>query len=756
MGDEPEPSRGRESATGEPGDGESRDSDETEGLAPSRRAILGALAAGCGLAGVPGAEAHPDPYPGTTDQPGTDATPEELAAAMTLAEKIDRVHNHVGPLPDFATGYIPPTDRLDVPDAELCDGPVGIRHPLFGDEPDVRHPDRIGVADVASGGPSTAFPASISLAASFDPSLWRAFGHALGREAKAKGQLGVFAPAFNIARVPTCGRNFEYFGEDPHLVSRAAVGVIEGVQSAGTMATAKHFAANNQETNRRTISSEVGERALRELYFPAFRAAVEEAGVDSVMAAYNRLNGTYCTENEWLLTDVLKEEWGFDGFVISDYGAVHSTVPAANAGLDFEAPARETQYFGAPLRAAVERGDVPESRVEDMVERVLGRLDTVGRLDGDRGGPPGAVNTAEHQELARRIATDGAVLFENDGLLPLDAPDSIAVIGYEATRAKVGGGGSSNVTPPYEVSPLAGIRARAADETTVLHATGDAVADAEAVAAAADVAVVVADGSSLEGRDRDDITLDDDQNGLIRAVGEANPRTAVVLRVGGPVRMPWREDVAATFTTWYPGMEDGNATAELLFGDCEPRGRLPLTFGRELADYPANTPEQYPGVDGEVSYTEGVFVGYRHFDRTGTEPLFPFGHGCGYTTFAYDSLTVDRSAAPTRDPSFEATVRVRNVGPRPGTEVVQCYVAPNEPRVPRPPKELGAFETVRLDPDETRTVRLELDADAFALFDGAWVVDPGAYDLLVGRSAGDIRHRASIRLGGSRRAIDGR
>ena len=738
----------------------------------NRRRFLEAVSVGAAgtvlLTG--GASAHQDAYTEADDQPGTDKRVDALVAAMTLDEKITKVHNHAYLLPTFATGYVAPTPRLSIPDMQLADGPVGVRHPLFGDEPNLRDPENFGIADIASGGPSTAFPASISQVATWDHNLMRAFGVALGKEGKAKDQNGLFAPAFNIARVPECGRNFEYFGEDPYLAGRAAVAVIEGIQSTGTIATAKHFVANNQEDSRRTVSADVGERALREIYLPAFRAAVEEANVGSVMAAYNRVNGTYCTENARLLIEILKDEWGFDGYVISDYGATHSTVPAATAGLDFEAPARDTQFFGAPLKRAVQNGTVSEATLNNKVRRILGQKAKFGVLDGERVGPPGEANTDAHQQLARRIAADGAVLLKNEipmkadsvseePVLPLDLTevDIIAVVGPRANEAKTGGGGSSNVTPPpgSSVSPVEGIRERAGSRAAVTTATGDATADAVALAAASDVAVVVATGSSLEGTDREDLVLNNDQNELIFEVAAANPQTIVVLRTGGPVVMPWLDVVSAVLETWYPGMKDGAATADLLFGDVNPSGRLPITFGKCRADYPATEEVQYPGVDESegypvAEYSEGVFVGYRHFDAEGTEPLFEFGYGLSYTNFKYSNIEVTPMVQPNADRvSVQVSLTIENVGDRVGKEVVQVYVVDESASVDRPPKELKAFEKTTLEPNETTKITFQLGRDAFSFYDvetGDWIVESGVFEILVGSSSRDVRQREAVSI----------
>lgn len=691
-------------------------------------------------------------------QSGTAESVGSLVDRMTLEEKVRKVHNHFGSgAPELPIGYMAPTPRLDMPHMELADGPVGVRHPFLVDDPD---PENVVVGTI-SGGPSTAFPASISQVATWSRDRIGEFGFALGREAKAKGQGVMYAPAFNIMRVPVGGRTFEYFGEDPYLAGRGAVSAVRGIQSAGTIATAKHYVANNHETNRMTVSVDVSERTLREIYLPAFRAAVEEADVGSVMAAYNRVNGTPCTENAHLLTEILKEEWGFEGYVVSDYGAVQSTVGAANAGTDFEGYVNEAQegYFGPELREAVENGSVSMATLDDKIRRILTQQERFGILQDEREGPPGEANTQKHQQLARQIAAEGGVLLKNDepGLpLDLDGIGSIAVIGHKADQAKVGGGGSSNVTPPYEISPLAGIRSHADEDTVVEYAKGkETTVDAVALAERSDIAVVVANGSSTEGGDRDDLTLNGNQNDLISAVAAVNDQTVVVLRTGGPVVMPWVDEVPAILEMWYPGMEDGNATAELLFGEVNPSGRLPITFGKRREDYPATTAEQYPGVDqGDgypvAEYSEGVFVGYRHFDEEDIEPLFPFGHGLSYTEFQYTDLEVTPSnVQPSEDIVVDVEVDITNIGERVGEEVVQLYVSDKRSSVDRPPKELKEFTKEKLVAGESQSVRFRLEREAFSYYDtdeGEWVVESGDFEILVGSSSRDVRLREEISI----------
>lgn len=739
----------------------------TSGL--SRRRLLTLIGAGAALPLSSGtASAHGLPYTVIHEnQPGTSADIETLIEEMTLDEKVTKVHNHFGSGGvELPIGYMAPTGRLDMPHMELADGPSGIRHPFRLSAPEDLTNIPFGAV---TGGPSTAFPSPLGVAASWDRELIKSFGFALGREAKAKGQAAVYAPTMDIVRVPVCGRAFDNLGEDPYLASRAAVAAVRGIQSAGTIATAKHYVANNQEADREVMSAAVDERTLREIYLPPFKAAVKEANVGSVMAAYNRVNGTYCTENERLLTEILKDEWGFSGYVVSDYGAVHSTVPAANAGLDFEGYAGPVQegYFGPELRRAVENGAVSNAVVDEKVRRILTQQRRFGILQNERVGPPGAANTRDHQLLARRIATEGSVLLKNEapGLpLALSDIDSIGVIGHNA-KSIVTGGGSSNVTPPYSVSPLAGIRSYT-DETPVLHASGKhSTSFAASVAERTDVAIVVADGTATESEDRADLSLDGNQNELISAVADANDHTVVILRTPGAVVMPWLDSVSAVLEMWYPGMEDGNAAAELLFGDATPSGKLPVTFGKELQDYPVTTEQQYPGVEtGEgypvAEYSEGVFIGYRHFDQENTDPLFPFGHGHTYTTFEYADLTV-ASTAQSSDAIANVELSVSNVGDRSAKEIVQLYVGDRHASVARPPKELAAFTKVDIPAGDTQSVQFQLGSDAFSYYDreaqrdsgsqaqssdnnGGWRLEPGTFDILVGSSSRDIRLRETI------------
>ncbi|WP_231188086.1 glycoside hydrolase family 3 C-terminal domain-containing protein [Haladaptatus sp. DYF46] len=680
---------------------------------------------------------------------------DDIVAALTLEEKLGLVHGAVDP-EETATGYVPGVERLGVPEFRLVDGPLGVRVP---------------------GRSSTAFPASISLAATFDADLARRQGVALGREAKAHGQDAVLGPGLNIIRTPHCGRNFEYFSEDPLLSGAFAAAVVEGIQAEDVVATPKHYVANNQETGRTTVSAAVSERTLRELYLPGFRAAVD-AGAGSVMTSYNRVDGTHMSDHHHLVTEVLKDEWGFDGYVVSDWFGTESTVGAANAGLDLEMPgisqeelrtafgiedsldfedhdgmpdATETGLFAEPLGEAVENGDVHEGRLDDMVARLLRQMKRIGLFDDEE--REGELDTPSHRRLAESIARRGSVLLTNDGALPLDEDADVAVLGSSATSAMLGGGGSSEMDPFERIPTADGIRERASGTVTVERGIakiedfsffedsngsdhGTVESDIEAATAAAeeaDVALVVVRDTVSEAIDRADLGLPGDQDELVEAVAAVNDRTVVVVQSSGPVELPWRDDVAAILESWYPGQADGDAIAAILYGDADPGGRLPVTFAPQ-SDYPTADERAFPGVDDVVHYDEGAFVGYRHFDAERVEPTFPFGHGLSYADYEY------RDAELTDDGTVSVTVE--NVADRDGREVVQAYVSPPEvDGVSRPVRELGGFTAIEIPAGETVIVRVSLDDAAFRRYDEdeGWLVDEGEYGIEIGRSTRDIR-----------------
>jgi beta-glucosidase len=653
-----------------------------------------------------------------------DARARELVSKMTLPEKIEELHG----IQDAGHyRYVPPIPRLGIPAFHVANGPAGVGP--AGDTPQK---------------PATALPAPIALASSWDVALAKRYGVVIGKEGKDLGEDLLESPDINIARVPQNGRTFEAFGEDPFLVSQMAVAEIEGIQSQGVIANVKHYAANNQENNRSKVNVVIDERALHEIYLPAFEASVKEAKVGSLMGAYNKVNGLYCCENPELLDQILKKDWGFKGFVTSDFGAVHSTAPSALAGLDLEMPTGK--FFGTNLESAVESGQVPMSVIDDKLIRRFRTMMQFGLFD--HATKSRAIAARKNGAEARLIAEEGMVLLKNVGNeLPLDPKSlrSIALIGPFATNAMTGGGGSSQVKPLYTVSPADGIRQRVGSKVKVAVADGKSITEAVALAKSSDAAIIMVGDAATEGRDHL-LTLGGNQDELIEAVAAANPRTILILKTGSAIFMPWVDKVPAILEAWYPGEEDGNAVAAILFGDLNPSGKLPITFPKSLADLPANTPEQYPGVNGAAHYSEGVFVGYRHFDAQKIEPLFPFGYGLSYTEFAFKNLAiVPKKVSTGRDsgPAVEVDLDVANTGKRAGKTVVELYVGiPSSAAVPQPPAQLKAVEKVALKPGQTRHVRLKLNARAFGYWDTntpGWKITPGAYRILVGPSSRDLQ-----------------
>jgi len=653
-----------------------------------------------------------------------DQRADALIPCMSLDEKIAMMHG----VSDTQghTGYVPANTRLGIPAITFTDGPAGVR------------PNQ---------GQTTALPAPAALAATWDPSLAREYGGVLGREAFDLGNDVIFAPMVNIARVPQGGRDFETLGEDPYLTSQLGVADIDGIQAQNVIADVKHYAANNQEDNRGAVSADVDGRTLHEIYLPAFEAAVTQARVGTVMAAYNKVNGVYSSENRDLLTTILKDQWGFQGWVLSDYGATHSTVPAANNGLDMELPTG--QFFSDALKATVQSGQVSMATIDEHVHRILRTMFAFGLFD--RPAPSGTIDAQADGKIARDVAEQGTVLLKNDGaLLPLDSGKlgSIAVIGPNAGQAMTGGGGSSHVNPFYAVSPLDGIKSRAGSGVTVNYADGADVNAAANAARSSAVAVVFVGDNESEGGDRSSLELPNNQDQLIQAVVAANPRTIVALNAGAPMLMPWAGQVQGIVQAWYPGEEDGNAIAAVLFGDVNPSGKLPVTFPKNAGDVPANTLQQYPGVNGVAQYSEGVFVGYRYDDQNNIAPLFPFGYGLSYTTFGYSNLSVMTGGQS--DP-YSATVGldVTNTGGRAGAEVAQLYLGIPATNVPEPPKQLKRFQKVSLQPGQTRRITFTLRARDLSYWDtraNDWVVQRGAYQVMAGGSSRDLPLHSSFNV----------
>lgn len=797
-----------------------------------------------------------------------------------------------------------PVERAGIPMVRVTDGPNG-----------ARGPDLPGMGAARS---SFCAPCGSALGATWNVELVEAIGAVIGAETRTKECRVLLGPTVNIHRSPLAGRNFECYSEDPLLSGRVAAAFVRGAQSQGVATTVKHFAGNDAEFERNSINSVIDERTLREITLVPFELAVREGGALGIMTAYNRLNGTFCAEHEWLLADVLRGEWGFEGFVVTDWYARGSTLGALTAGLDLEMPG-PGRFYGAALGKAVLDGEIEEELVDATVTRLLTVFDRIGALD-DAPGEPRAVDLPEHRALGRRAAAEAMVLLRNeDGMLPFDpgAVRTLAVIGPNAERDRIMGGGSASLTPHRRVTPLEALREHLGDAVEILHepgcsidrtippvdasfrvdvfsepecdgdpvhtearadgrllffggipaggvsfraratisaattgphaltlvqteptrvlldgvalldgiteppprgheifglgseevrATVDLVAGEEhdlvveyvespgavlagaqvglaalppddlldravAAAARADAVVLVVgttDQWESEGHDRTSMDLPGEQPELIRRIGAANQRTAVVLNAGAPVTTDWADAVPSVLAAWFGGQEMAPALVDVLFGATDPGGRLPTTFPARLEHNPSFG--NFPGEAGQVRYGEGVLVGYRWYDARHLVPAFPFGHGLSYTTFAIGEPRVSATTIPTGG-SVVVEVEVTNTGDRRGTEVVQCYVAPRDAAVTRPPKELKAFAKVWLDAGETTTVALELGPRAFAYWQPAadrpapdpsaggfqlfadpgslpagWRSDPGTYDLHIGRSSADIAHVADVTI----------
>jgi beta-glucosidase len=846
---------------------------------------------------------------------------DKLVAELTLDEKAALTAG----VDIWSTASVP---RLGIPSVQLTDGPNGAR----GNRPGPAGPT------------ATCVPCGSALGATWDPDLVERVGALVGREARAMGARVLLAPTVNIHRSPLAGRNFECYSEDPLLAGRVAAGYVRGAQSQGVATTVKHFVGNDAEFERYTISSEIDERALREIYLRPFELAVRDGGSLGVMTSYNRVNGRWCTEQPELIAGILRDEWGFEGFVVTDWFGVTGTVASAEAGVDLEMPG-PARAFGPALAAAVRAGDVAEAVVDGQVTRLLTAFERIGVTRAAEREPSGddqPVDQPEDRVLARRAATESMVLLANDGLLPLDrsALRTLAVIGPNADRAQIMGGGSASLRPRYLVTPLEGLRAALGDGVRVVHERGcdnrrstptlggrstespsgvvgfdleyfadpnpggdvvhrartpvlellaleppapelprsgwslravtrftpaesgthvftliqagrarltvgdrvviDGFADpppagdafygmgsveveapvelvagaavdvvvefsalarrgqgalkvgcrapappdllerAVAAAAEADAAVLIVGTTGeweSEGHDRTSMDLPGAQDELVRRVLDANPATVVVVNAGSPVTMAWAPDAPAVLQTWFGGQEMAGGLADVLLGDAEPAGRLPMTLPERLEHNPSFG--NFPGESGRVRYGEGVLVGYRWYEARHLPTRYPFGHGGSYTRFAIGEPTVSApsttAAALTAGERLVVTVPITNTGDRRGAEVVQCYVASRAPRVMRPPKELAGFAKVRLDPGETTTVRIELDGRAFVYWDAAppdgdaiaaraaalpmrrpsgpastagWRMDPGRYELHVGRSSAAIDHVLPVEITG--------
>ena len=654
----------------------------------------------------------------------------ELVAQMTLEEK-------AGLCSGLDFWHTKSVERLGVESVMVSDGPHGLRK-------QDQEADHLGMNDSIK---AVCMPAACATAASFDREQLYRVGQAIGDSCQHEKLGVVLGPAVNIKRSPLCGRNFEYFSEDPYLAGEMSAAFINGVQSRNVGTSIKHFAANNQEHRRMSSSSNADERTLREIYFPAFETAVKKAQPWTVMCSYNRINGVYASEDPWLLTRVLREDWGFEGYVVSDWGAVSDRVAGLKAGLDLEMPA-SGGVNDAKIVEAVRNGTLDEAVVDLAAERIL-RINYK-YLDNARPETPWDME-AQHL-LSAEVAADSMVLLKNEGVLPLNKEDTVAFIGEFAVKPRFQGGGSSHINSFKTTSAM-----EAAEGLKVTYARGYSVAAdstteewiAEAVEAAkyAKVAVIFAglpDSYESEGYDRTHMQLPACQNRLIEAVAAANPNTVVVLHNGSPVEMPWIGHVKGVLEAYLGGQAVGLATVRVLFGEVNPSGRLPESFPKKLSDNPSYL--YYGGEGDRADYREGVFVGYRYYDRKDMEVLFPFGYGLSYTTFAYSNLRLSAETISDTD-TLTATVTVKNTGSRTGKTVVQLYVGDQESTVFRPVRELKDFAKVELQPGESRDITFTLDKRAFAYWNEEihdWHVESGEFTIEVGQSSRNMECSASV------------
>ncbi|MEJ3750311.1 glycoside hydrolase family 3 C-terminal domain-containing protein [Actinomycetes bacterium KLBMP 9797] len=645
-----------------------------------------------------------------------------------------------------------PVPRLNVPAVMVADGPHGLR----------RQPDAGDPVGLGGSVPATCFPTASALGSSWDPDLVRRVGEAIADEARAQGVAVVLGPGINIKRSPLCGRNFEYYSEDPLLSGVLGAALVRGLQGRGVGASVKHFAANNQETDRLRVSADVDERTLREIYLPAFERVVVEARPWTVMCAYNRINGIHASQHRWLLTEVLRQEWGFDGVVVSDWGAVHDRVAALAAGLDVEMPPN-TGVSDAAIVAAVSDGHLDEKLLDQAVRRVLALVDRAAAIE-----PAETFDATAHHRLARAAAAECAVLLKNDGgVLPLRpaAGDLVAVVGEFARTPRFQGAGSSQVNPTQVDVPLEELRAAVPAGVEVdfapgfrLDGDGDGADDGElaneAVALAERAGAVVLflglpPAAESEGFDRAHLDLPANQVALLSRLAAVNPRVVVVLANGSAVRLStWEGQATAILECWLTGQAAGGAVADLLLGAANPSGRLAETLPLRLEDSPSHL--NFPGEQGHVRYGEGIFVGYRGYDAVGREVSYPFGHGLSYTTFSYGDLAaVLTGRVEDDDLAVAVTCTVTNTGDRAGKEVVQLYVGDPHARVARPVRELKAFAKVPLAPGEARTVTFHLGARDLAYWSSEhrrWVVEAGIFQVAVGASSRDLRLSTTIEV----------
>jgi beta-glucosidase len=698
---------------------------------------------------------------------------EDALSRMTLEEKVAMCHAQS----KFSSPGVP---RLGIPENWATDGPHGIRPEVLWDEW-----DQAGWTNDSC----IAFPALTCLAATWNPDMSALYGKSIGEEARYRNKNILLGPGVNIYRTPLNGRNFEYMGEDPYLASQMVVPYIQGVQANGVAACVKHFALNNQEIDRHTVNVNVDDRTLYEIYLPAFKAAVQEGKAWAIMGAYNRYKGQWACHNEYLLNDILRGEWGFDGVVVSDWGGVNNTMQAIYNGLDMEfgswtdglsegaSNAYDNYYLSRPFLKLLRSGEVKEEEVDKKVRNIL-RL--AFRTTMNRNRPWGSFGSPEHSEAGRKIAEEGIVLLQNkNNILPIDLSKTkkILVVGENAIKAMTVGGGSSSLKAKYEISPLDGIKKRIGTQAQVTYArgyVGDAsgeyngvtsgqdltenrtasqlLSEARNMAKDADVVIFIgglnkSDRQDSEGNDREGLGLPYGQDLVIRELAKANKNLVVVNISGNAIAMPWVNDVLAIIQSWYNGSESGSSLASILMGDANPSGKLPFTFPVRLEDNGAHKLGEYPG-NGEVTYNEGIYVGYRWTDKEKIKPLFPFGHGLSYTTFQYGKVSANKKEITSND-QITFSVNIKNTGNRDGAEVVQLYINDLKSSLPRPVKELKGFKKVHLKAGEEQTVTFTVDKTALSFFDDKkhdWVAEPGDFEAIIAASATDIKDKVKFTL----------
>jgi beta-glucosidase len=694
-----------------------------------------------------------------------------LLRQLTLDEKLSLVHGSgwgglIGgdspPRSNGGAGFIPGIERLGIPDLQMADAAVGVTR------------------GAVSGRYSTPLPSAIAEAASWDPDVARQYGRLIGSELRAQGYNMSLGGGVNLTREPRNGRNFEYKGEDPILAGKLVAAEMKALAAEGVIAHIKHYALNDQENGRNFVDVKLDRRSMRETDLLAFEIGLKDSGIGAVMCSYNLLNGEYACENSYLLNDLLKKQWGFRGFVVSDWGGTHTTTKAALAGLDIEMPGND--FFGAPLKKAIESGEVPMARLDDMVNRILRSEFAAGLFDN----PPTrhVPDIFKGLEVAQSVAEQTIVLLKNaNGQLPLKSGiRSIAVIGSHADAGVLSGGGSAQVDPPggnavppppdaprsvfgaavvwHPSSPWKAIRAKAPQAKVEYHDGADPAAAAR-LAKASEVAIVFVNQPASEGRDLPSLSLPDRQDALVEAVAAANPRTVVILETGGAVTMPWADRVAGILAAWYPGIRGGEAIANVLFGDVNPSAKLPVTFPKAEADLPhprlaeqppaasdADIAEPFPGFRMNtrrfaIEFTEGLKVGYKWYDAEGKQPLFPFGHGLSYTTFAYSGLKVAPGASPA------LSVTVKNTGGRAGADAVQIY-ATLPAAAKEPFKRLVGWEKVKLAPGESKTITVPIEPKFLSIFDTGkndWELMPGQYTIHAGGSSRDLPLTGTLTIG---------